>query len=90
MREGGSVPAERVAYGWKLVLGRAPKQRENDALLRAYERFLMRFGADLHAAAAYLKQGEAPRDPSLPVAELAASSAVANLILNLDEAVTKE
>jgi hypothetical protein len=42
------------------------------------------------AAVAYLKQGESARDAALDPAELAAASAVASLILNLDEAVTKE
>ena len=35
-------------------------------------------------------QGESPRDPALDASELAAYSAVAGLILNLDEVVTKE
>ena len=41
-------------------------------------------------AAEFLKQGESPRDKSISPADLAAYTGVASLILNLDEAVTKE
>jgi len=90
MRESGSDPAARIAYGWKLVLGRQPRTAEMSSILRLYERFLARFKADPAAAEAYLKQGESARDRALNAAELAASATVASLILNLDEAVTKD
>jgi hypothetical protein len=90
MREGGSSPAARIGYGWKLVLGRQPRTGEIAPILSVFERFLARFKADFGAAEAYLKQGESARDRSLDPAELAASAAVASLILNLDEAVTKD
>jgi hypothetical protein len=91
IREGGATPDARIAHGWKLVLGRAPSARELAAAQRGYDRFLARYRADRPAAEKYLlQQGESPRDPSLDVAELAAASTVASLILNLDEAVTKE
>ncbi|MBI2689320.1 MAG: DUF1553 domain-containing protein [Acidobacteria bacterium] len=90
MREGSGDPASRIAYGWKLVLGRQPNQQEAAAALRAYERFLGRYRGDGAAAEAYLKTGESGRDLTLNTAELAAMATVASLILNLDEAVTKE
>ena len=90
MREGGTEPAARIAYGWKLVLGRQPRTAEMSSILRAHERFLARFKADPAAAESYLKQGESARDMALDAAELAASATVASLILNLDEAVTKD
>ena len=33
--------------------------------------------------------GASPSDPSIPAAELAAYTAVANMILNMDEVITK-
>ena len=90
VREGGTDPAARIGYGWKVVLGRAPAASELAAARKGYDRFLARYRADVPAAVAYLKQGESARDASLDPAELAATSAVASLILNLDEAVTKE
>lgn len=90
MREGGAAPADRIRYGWKLLLSRDPRPSEATAALAAYDRFLTRYRADRPAAEAYLKQGESERDPALDTAELAASSTIASLILNLDEAVTKD
>jgi hypothetical protein len=40
-------------------------------------------------AATFIKVGESAIDPTLPAADLAAATAVANVILNLDEAITK-
>ena len=48
------------------------------------------FAATPAAAEHLLRFGEAPGDPRLDPAELAAYATVANLILNLDEMVTKE
>jgi hypothetical protein len=90
LREAGAGSDAQLAYGWKLVLGRQPRTAELDSLRRAHHRFLSRYQADPAAATAYLKQGDSPRDPALPPARLAAAAAVASLILNLDEAVTKD
>ena len=51
---------------------------------------LARFRATADAAEKLLGVGEAPRDDRLDAGELAAYTAVASVILNLDEAVTKE
>ena len=49
-----------------------------------------RFRRDREAARALVAQGESARDPRLDPGELAAYTAVAQLILNLDETITKE
>ncbi len=89
IREGGLDPSARLALGWKLVLGRQPRTGELASITSAYHRFLTRFKTDPAAAEAFLKQGESLREPLDP-AELAAAATVASLILNLDEAVTKD
>lgn len=89
IKEGGATPTSRIAYGWKLVLGRSPRPAETAVALRAYNQFLDRYRGNPVAAQDYLKQGESPRDATLNTPELAASTAVASLIFNLDEAVTK-
>jgi hypothetical protein len=60
-------------------------------VLRAdLEEQMAQFRRDPKAAAKLVRVGEAPRDDRLDVRELAAYAAVASLILNLDEVVTRE
>ena len=59
-------------------------------LVRAYESQLTDFRADVDAATKLISIGQSPRNLSLDPSELAAWTMVANLILNLDETVTKE
>jgi hypothetical protein len=50
---------------------------------------LAAYQADVTGARSLVAVGASPRDPSIPVAELAAYTAIANMILNLDEVMTK-
>lgn len=79
-----------VAYGFRLVLARSPRPEEKAVLERTRDRFRKRYQEDRDAARRLLAQGDSPRDASLDDAELAAYTSVASLLLNLDEAVTKE
>lgn len=90
MFEGGPTPAERLAFGFHVVTGRAPEPHETDVLARTYEAQLARYKTDAAAATQLLSVGESKRNESLDPAEHAAMTMMANLILNLDEAVTKE
>jgi hypothetical protein len=90
IKEGGPQPDARVRYLYRLVLARDPRPQEAQVVLQALNGFHARFGQDAKAAADFVSYGEAPRDPALDVPELAAYTAVSNLVLNLDEAVTKE
>lgn len=82
--------AARIGNAFRLALGRAPKQNEAALFLSSLTRFAAYYDEHPEEATRYLAAGEAPRDPAIPVSRLAAWSAVANLLLNLDEAVTKE
>ena len=90
MRESGPSVDVRIGHALRLVAGRLPAGPELEVLKGSFQRSLDRFRTSPDAAEKYLKQGEAPRDPTLDAAELAAYSAVASLILNLDEVVTKQ
>lgn len=90
MTEGGATPAERIALAFRLALARPPKPVEAGILLAGYEQYLTRFRSDTKGADSLLRVGEFPRNEKLDTAELAAYTAVASLILNLDEAITKE
>lgn len=90
MREGGNTPAERLAYGWRLLLARIPDAPELQRLLASYRGYLNQFRNDPQNALKLLSVGDKPRDASLDPAEHAAFAAIANIILNLDETLTKE
>jgi hypothetical protein len=90
MVEGGADPVRRIPYGFRLLLARQPKPEEETILsntLRDYEAVYRR---DPTAARELLAQGEAPIRPGLDTPELAAYTAVASLMLNLDAAINKE
>jgi len=90
MREAGPTPEDRVRLAFRLVLTRAPKPPELRVLLEDLHDHLARFRADPKAAQSLISAGESPRDASLAADELAAYTALAGLILNLDEAITKQ
>jgi hypothetical protein len=90
MREGGSTPAQRIEFAFRLATARPPKAGQADILQRAFAYQLDSFKGRKDAAAKFVKQGEAPQDASLDASELAAYTTVASLILNLNEAITKE
>jgi hypothetical protein len=90
MREGGPTPASRIAYGFELATARKPGERESQILAESLNFYRDQFQGGPSAAVRYLAQGEAPRDERLDPRELAAYTAIASLILNLDAAATKE
>jgi len=90
MKEGGAAPDARLRYGFRLVTGRAPSAAEQQVLHDSLQYHLDYFSDKKNDVGAFLNQGEARTDPSLDARELAAYTAVSSLLLNLDEAVTKQ
>ena len=84
------TPDDRVALTFRLVLARAPTVEERALLRSALDRHLTRYRRDTSAAKKLLAIGESLRDDRLDLAEHAAYTALASVILNLDEAVTRE
>ena len=90
--EGGADDPERIDYAFKRVLARAPSGSERSelvALLGSQRERLQAGGLD----AAQLAFGEQPSEPETAAdntAELAAWTAVSRVLLNLDEAITRE
>jgi hypothetical protein len=87
----GTSPGDRIAFAFRLVTAREPREQEIAVLKAVYQKQAERYATKDHAAAAkkLLGVGEAPRDDKLDPAELAAWTNVASVLLNLDEAVTK-
>ena len=90
MKEGGGAPPDRIAFAFRLATARRPSAAESGILLDSFNYQLDKFKSKQEAAAKYLSEGEYPLDKHLDTTELAAYTVVANLILNLDETVTKE
>ncbi|MGC4015540.1 MAG: DUF1553 domain-containing protein [Luteolibacter sp.] len=88
MREGGGDPTARAAWVFREAVDRQPDARETRLLRDLYDSQLQTFQADPKQADAYLKVGDLQAPADLPAPELAASAALANAVLNLDEAIT--
>jgi hypothetical protein len=89
-KEGGGGADGRLTLAFRLVAARTPRPAELRILRAGLEEHLARYRADRPAALKLVSAGESPSDGRLDVAELAAYTAVASMILNLDEAITKE
>lgn len=79
-----------IPWAFRLMTGRVPSSGELEVLNGAYARALDRYRTDPASAEKFLTAGEAARNKTLDASKLAASTSVASLILNLDEAVTKQ
>jgi len=90
LAEGGDTDASRIAFAFQVVATRAPTPAELKVLESALADYRREFAADPAAAAATLKAGLAPAAKNLPPVELAAATALANVLLNLDEVITRE
>ena len=89
IREGGSSTSQRVAYAFRLAVARPPTKQEEQILLGIYEKQLAKFQKDKASAMALVTIGESQPPFGLDPAELAAWTALGNVILNLDETITK-
>lgn len=87
-RQGDSIE-ERLAVGFQAALIRPPQPRELDALRKLYEQRLKFYQHDPAAAEQMAIQPQGPADTGFDLSELAALTAVSNVILNLDELVTR-
>jgi mono/diheme cytochrome c family protein len=85
-----SDPPAAIRAMFRLATSRLPLADEESVLSRLHGGQFAKFAADPEAATKLLAVGSAPRNDAIPAAELAAMTMVANLILNLDESVTKE
>jgi hypothetical protein len=89
LKEAGPSDDDRIALAFRLVLARKPTALELDVLRAVHRDALTRYRADVPSAVRLLSVGESPRDPGLDAADVAAWSAVAGVLMNLDETVTR-
>ena len=88
LKEGGPTDAERLRCGFRLVTARAASDQECAILEANLAAQRARYAANPEAARKAVSVGESPVPEDVPAPELAAYAMVANLLLNLDEAVT--
>jgi hypothetical protein len=89
MREGGKTPEERASFGFLQVTSRPPSKEDQEDLLSAYRLFRSSFLAQPEEAKKLIQVGDTAPDEALDPVELASWTLVANVILNLDEALNK-
>jgi len=90
MKETSKKPEAIASHGFELVTLRKPSPKELGALVQVYNKSLKTYKEDNAAAESLLKVGEAPADKELAKDQHAAWTLVANLLLNLDETITRE
>jgi hypothetical protein len=85
----GSTPDSRILFAYRSVLARPPTAEESAIVQELYQKQLAKYqGAPAEAAKAiHFGESKPPRDLGVP--ELASWTLVANLILNLDEAIVR-
>jgi hypothetical protein len=81
--------AERLCWAFAETVSRRPSEAEVTVLMKALKRERARYVSDEAAARTYLANGESPRNEQIPLAEHAAWSQIAALLLNLSETITR-
>jgi hypothetical protein len=93
LTEGGATDAERLAYAFRRCTARTPDEQESAALLALLAKQAERFSQP-DAKPWELAANDPANPPKLPdgitPAQAAAWTAVARVLLNLDETITKE
>ncbi len=80
-RLAGKTAREKLAYGFRIVTARRPSEKELDSLSALLDRTTSQYGSDAAAARKLAASSDASLAPWV---------VVSNVLLNLDEAVTKE
>jgi hypothetical protein len=83
-------PSERLSYGFRLATARRPGAPELEVLQRGLERYQKTFRVDPQSALRWIKEGETPATRDVDSIDLAAYSATAGVLLNLDETISRE
>ena len=81
---------ERLGAGFRIATGRLPTDRELALLSAKLTEFRRNFEADQAAAQQLASAGQAKRKTELSHVDVAIYTTVCNLLLNLDEVITRE
>ncbi len=89
LADGGGTTATRIEYLYRTVLARRPDAEELSLIMEAIDVQRRLFAADPQGAEQAIRVGESPPRNVAPATETAAWTLLSNLILNLDETVTR-
>ncbi|WP_339736397.1 DUF1553 domain-containing protein [uncultured Gimesia sp.] len=89
MKEGGKSPEERIQFAYTLATAKPMAEADMKLTLNTFQDMLKHYQSDPKAATELIAVGESKPDATLNPQELAAWTMVANLILNLDEVLSK-
>jgi hypothetical protein len=89
VREGGATPDSRLEFAFRLATGRKPDGAELGILRSAFNKMLASYQNNESGAHSLLSIGASSSDASISPGELAAYTGVMNIILNMDETITK-
>ena len=89
LHNGGDTLRQQLTYAFRVTLARPPRVEEVRVLEKTFRVERERFAKDQPAAESLLSVGESPRPKDLDVIDLAAMTGVANVLLNLNETITK-
>lgn len=87
--EGGQDRDQQLRFAFLTILGREAEEREQAVIMRQWQLHLDRYRADVDSAAKLIAMGESKAAADIDVAELASATLVANMLLNLDETLTR-
>ncbi len=89
LTEGGTTPEARIAWAFQRATARKPDAFELEKLTANLRDRLAAFAQDAEASAKLIAQGASQPNANLNPTELAAYTVTANVLLNLDEVVTR-
>lgn len=89
LQSGTTDPGERAAFAFRVCLSRQPRTPEKERLVNLCVQQFEHFKQHPEAVEAMVKQASSDKIKGLDPAELAAWGVVANVLLNLDETLTK-
>lgn len=88
--EGGGRSDDRIRYGFRLLLAHEPNTRKEQVLLNALNDYQSHYIRHPDEAKNLLEVGDSKSDTRIPAPELAAYTMLASVMLNMDEAITRE
>ena len=90
LAEGGTDLDQQITFAYRTVLARPPSPRERQIVAEVHADMRNTYQKNLQAAVDLLAHGEPRQAEKRSSLDLVAWTAVANLLLNLDEAIVKE